>query len=651
MEKKMKSIKIDYKKFIEHYFMVIDREEQVPVPFILNKVQKKYLEMLQQGYPDQEGIREIILKARQQGFSSFILALFTADFIMRPYSVSICISHRRDSTELLFKKVRFYLESYLQKKAEEEKKIYTEETLKSWLASDNKGMITNSTNDATFYIGTAGAKVGGRGGSARNVHFCVGENTLVLYPDGSSKTIKNVGVGDRIISKNGEITTVTNKWCTGIKPIKQIRLWMGNETIDVSPVHKVMTVSGWKMAQDLTSQDWVEWSYRKSSESQKTIYIKRQKNCIHLSDDVNGLNFPLDRKLGYFIGYYLAEGHISKNLNRISFTCHRDEEYYRQFTDLFSINPIVQIRSDKTGTRKVITYNSKEIAMFVNNLVGRVKEKHVSQEIINDFPKDFILGMYSGWKDGDGSKGRKDACYITTIREKIARPMRQIGIAYLDKVLSLDFYVDKYRYSVKSQPSYILREHLNGDNIGKRSLKYKFIDGKCFIRVRSIKNRAPQPTYEIEVSNNSHSYLTPCGLISNSEAAFYQDTEMLKAHEMILATAQQVPQGRGMIFIESTANGEGNYYHAEWERASEGRSVYKPRFFGWQEFYSAEWVEEKRKEFPSEKMAGQEYPYSPEEAFITSGSPYFNVLALNKMLDKKAEPTEYGRIAPDGHFI
>jgi len=302
----MKPIKIDYKKFIEHYFMVIDRENQVPVPFVLNKVQAKYLEMLNQEYPNQEGIREIILKARQQGFSSFILALFTADFIMRPYSVSICISHRRDSTELLFKKVRFYLESYLQKKAEEEKKIYTEETLKSWLASDNKGMITNSTNDATFYIGTAGAKVGGRGGSARNVHF--------------------------------------------------------------------------------------------------------------------------------------------------------------------------------------------------------------------------------------------------------------------------------------------------------------------------------------------------------SEAAFYQDTEMLKAHEMILATAQQVPQGKGMIFIESTANGEGNYYHAEWERASEGRSIYKPRFFGWQEFYSAEWVEEKRKEFPSEKMAGQEYPYTPEEAFITSGSPYFNALVLNKMLDEKAEPTEYGRIAPDGHF-
>lgn len=298
---------INYKKFIEHYFQVIDREDQVPVPFVLNAVQDKYLKMMNEEYPDQEGVREIILKARQQGFSSFILAMFTVDFLVRDYSVSICISHRRDSTELLFKKVRFYLESYLKKRAEETGKVYTEDTLKSWLGSDNKGMITNATNHATFYIGTAGAKVGGRGGSARNVHF--------------------------------------------------------------------------------------------------------------------------------------------------------------------------------------------------------------------------------------------------------------------------------------------------------------------------------------------------------SEAAFYQDTEMLKASEMILATAQQVPQGRGMIFIESTANGEGNFYHAEWERASEGRSVYKPRFFGWQEFYSEDWVLEKRKEFPNEKLAGQEYPYTPEEAFITSGSPYFDAAILNKMLDVKAVPVEYGRIMPDGHFL
>ncbi len=136
-----------------------------------------------------------------------------------------------------------------------------------------------------------------------------------------------------------------------------------------------------------------------------------------------------------------------------------------------------------------------------------------------------------------------------------------------------------------------------------------------------------------------------------SEAAFYQDTELITAQEMIVGTAQQVPQGRGMIFIESTANGEGNFYQAEWERSSRHDSKYKPRFFGWQEFYEAKWIDEKRKEFPNEQMFRQEYPKDPDEAFITSGSPYFDVFVLDEMLKKKASPIQQGRIAPDGMFL
>ncbi len=302
-----KIIKVDYKKFIEENFLILDAKKQIPVPFKFNEVQQKYYEMLFLGkkatYLTQEGVRDIILKARQEGFSSLILALFTVDFLTRPYSISICISHRKDSTELLFKKVRFYIESYLD--------VITKgngaAAMGEFFKSDNKGMIENATNDAMFYIGTAGSKVGGRGGSARNIHF--------------------------------------------------------------------------------------------------------------------------------------------------------------------------------------------------------------------------------------------------------------------------------------------------------------------------------------------------------SEAAFYQDTEIVTAQEIIVATAQQVPQGKGMIFIESTANGEGNFYHKEWIRAEEGGSAYVPRFFGWQEFYSEDWVEQKRKEFPTDALWRQEYPRTAEEAFISSGTPYFDVEMLNEMLKDSPDPMESGRVAPDGHFL
>lgn len=288
----------NYKEFIEEYFAILDRDKQLPVPFGFNPVQAKYYDMLRDEHPEMEGVRDIVLKARQEGMSSFILALFTVDFLMTPYSVSICISHRKDSTDLLFKKVKFYIDSYCVKTGIDPKQL---------LKSDNKNEIENSENNARFYIGTAGAKVGGRGGSAKNILF--------------------------------------------------------------------------------------------------------------------------------------------------------------------------------------------------------------------------------------------------------------------------------------------------------------------------------------------------------SECAFYQDTELITAQEIVLGTAQQVPQDRGMIFIESTANGMDNYYQKTWEQASRGESNYKPRFFGWQEFYSKEWVEKKRLEFPNERMWKQEYPADPDEAFVASGTPYFDALLLKEMLKKDHKPLYQGRLAADGNFL
>lgn len=301
---KLPSTVVNYKGFIEDNFMVLDAQTQMRVPYKFNKVQEKYYELLQKDYTKMEGVREIVLKARQEGVSTFILAMFTVDFIMVPDSVSICISHRKDSTELLFKKVKFFIESYCKKNGF---------TMADYLKTDNKGSIVNKWNNATFYIGTAGAKVGGRGGSARNIHF--------------------------------------------------------------------------------------------------------------------------------------------------------------------------------------------------------------------------------------------------------------------------------------------------------------------------------------------------------SECAFYQDTDLITASEIVVATAQQVPQDRGMIFIESTANGEGNYYQREWERSNEfnengkRKSSYHPRFFGWDEFYSKEWVEQKKGDFPTEALWKQEYPNDPDEAFIISGSPYFDVQMLQGMLKNAPKPIKEGRMGADGQWL
>ena len=67
--------------FIEQNFLVDHAETGEFVPFKFNSVQSKYYDMLCKDYLENEnfsGAREIILKARKEGFTSLILAIFVA---------------------------------------------------------------------------------------------------------------------------------------------------------------------------------------------------------------------------------------------------------------------------------------------------------------------------------------------------------------------------------------------------------------------------------------------------------------------------------------------------------------------------------------------------------------------------------------------
>ena len=118
-----------------------------------------------------------------------------------------------------------------------------------------------------------------------------------------------------------------------------------------------------------------------------------------------------------------------------------------------------------------------------------------------------------------------------------------------------------------------------------------------------------------------------------SEAAHFPDTDIITAREAIEGALQMVDQGTGKVFIESTANGYGNYYQTLWAKAEQGKSKFRPVFFGASELYSPEWLKEKEKEFTSREMYLQEYPNTPEEAFISSGSKFFDTAAI-KWLQK-----------------
>lgn len=172
-----------------------------------------------------------------------------------------------------------------------------------------------------------------------------------------------------------------------------------------------------------------------------------------------------------------------------------------------------------------------------------------------------------------------------------------------------------------------------------------------------------------------------------SELAFFPDPKIT-----MLGLMQCVPdQPNTNVIIESTANGVGDYFHEMWQKAERGENEFVPIFLPWciQPEYSRPFHSDaEREQFEEEvnnivtdasgqqvrtyeyeimhkhgltleqlnwrrytiqnKCQGdevlfmQEYPITPEEAFISSGRPKFSIKSLRKYQTITKEPLQKG---------
>jgi len=150
-----------------------------------------------------------------------------------------------------------------------------------------------------------------------------------------------------------------------------------------------------------------------------------------------------------------------------------------------------------------------------------------------------------------------------------------------------------------------------------------------------------------------------------SEVAFWDDSA-----DIVSSALQAVPMApESFVFLESTANGIGGYFYDEWQLAKRGESQFTPLFFAWHQHYEYElpataedlgflddeeqdlvalfeeegydpdswwrkiaWRRRKKLEFRTDpKKFYQEYPSTPEEAFLASGRPVFDTKMLQAM--------------------
>ena len=98
------------------------------------------------------------------------------------------------------------------------------------------------------------------------------------------------------------------------------------------------------------------------------------------------------------------------------------------------------------------------------------------------------------------------------------------------------------------------------------------------------------------------------------------------------ASIEPVADVGGRIIGLSTANGSGNFFHNLWTGAVTGNNKFDAMFFPWSasEDRDEAWYEGKKDAMLPWQLA-QEYPTSPEEAFVRSGNPVFDLDVLDAM--------------------
>lgn len=137
--------------FIEDMLTIIDKTG-TEIPFKLNEIQRQFVE-------DATG-KDIILKGRQMGFSSFILGAFTGDFIYKDNSLSVVIADIADNSQDLLARVKHYIKAW-------EAKNKTKVPFKY----NSKYELQNAANNARYIIGTAENTEFGRSKTITNLHM------------------------------------------------------------------------------------------------------------------------------------------------------------------------------------------------------------------------------------------------------------------------------------------------------------------------------------------------------------------------------------------------------------------------------------------------------------------------------------------------
>jgi len=304
--------------------------------------------------------------------------------------------------------------------------------------------------------------------------------------------------------------------------------------------------SSWNKIDDLNKGDFVSISYPKYK-GKDTIYISdyiQTKNLIEVDGKMmfkrnsksfysversflNNQILPVTNKIKLskdfmlLIGYFLAEGHISKDKDYISFTFGSKEISYIEETkqileDIFDIKACVNINKDNSTN---VVAHSKIIALFFDKLIGTGFDKKVlNNDILFANPKVQKWLLVAAIR-GDGC-ALSEGYQLTMSNERLIKQLFEIALRCgLSPFMKKDATKSRLatikathlKIGVYNDKSFILDVNknlikINLDCTNKSALRYFWFKDEYFMKIID-KNSTylEDKVYNIEVEDD-HSY-------------------------------------------------------------------------------------------------------------------------------------------------
>lgn len=588
-------------------------------------------------------VRLEILKARQEGCSTWIEAEGFYEAFHRPNWRAMAVSVDADSTDHIFGITKLFdedLPAGLRKEKDN---------------TNRKEIKYSAPHRSSFLAQTAGKFSLGRSFTIQYLHCCVAEGTLIVTKDGRAVKIEQCVLGDPVQTHTGAASTIS-VWSMQQKRCKKFT-FRGMRTLPLvaTPEHKVWTREGWKPLGDMVLGECIGYPVKQIATTIRRLpfaqpAIRRPQNGG--SAERVPATTKLDYALGRIVGFYLAEGTTSRQHKsphqfcRTVFAVHEKEvpmvlEWLQPLRGLFCSARVRQPAKD--SKTRCVDVHGKSLAAFITNLVGRTDEKHGPENWWR-MPAEFIRGTVDGYLAGDGHFSKDPNS--RTIRTSSIRPA--ITLYMRDAIASLglgwpsiEFRDGGIRHGRNEKPQHTLT--VTGDaviaiaqGLGKpytprvrptRGIAQpcRIEDGFAWIPLQSVSDAGERWVYDLEVAHDDHSYCVLQGAVSNSESAFWEnaETQMSSLEEAVPMKPETT------IIQETTANGQGGYFYQSWKENLNRRrghpenfSGYIPVFFPWYIFpdYSIQ--------PPSETIFTKEERAIRDQFQLTDGQLYWRRMKI-----------------------